>query len=112
MGYFEDEVMITETATHRPEEETLAGVSLPETTTAEGDIEDSELITLPPKTIDELPEHLSTTESIYEETATDETTTKIPDGERQADQPTIIDIEDSRTSDELNTLRPETFEEQ
>merc|ERR1712107_693814 len=55
--YLEDEVMITETATHRPEEETLAGVSLPETSTAEGDIEDSgaseELNTLRPETFEE-----------------------------------------------------------
>jgi len=111
--YFEDEVMITETATHRPEEETLASVSLPETNTAESDIEDStsELITLPPKTIEELPEHLTTTENVYEETATDETNTKIPDEEQQTDQPTIIEDEDSAASEELNTLPPETFEQ-
>merc|ERR1712012_998468 len=110
--YLEDEVMITETATHRPEEETLAGVSLPETSTAEGDIEDSgasdELKTLRPETFEE---HLTTTENIYEETATAQTTTTIPDEEKQTDQPTIIDIEDSAASEELNTLPPETIEE-
>jgi len=106
--YFEDEVMIT---THRPEEETLSGVSLPETSTAEGDIEDSgaseELNTLRPKTFEE---RLTTTENIYEETATAQTTTTIPDEEQQTDQPTIIDIEDSAASEELNTLPPETIE--
>jgi len=110
--YFEDEVVITETATHGPEEETLAGVSSPETSTAEGDIEDSgtseELKTLRPETFEE---RLTTTENIYEETATDETTTTIPDEEQQTNQPTIIDIEDSEASEVLNTLRPETIEE-
>merc|ERR1712012_1249045 len=70
--YFEDEVMVTETATHRSEEETLSGVSLAETSTAEGDIEVSgasdELNTLRPETIEELPEHLTTTENISEKT--------------------------------------------
>merc|ERR1712038_635323 len=106
--------MVTKTTTHRPEEETLAGVSLSETSTAESDSKysaTSEVNTLRPKTIDELPQHLSTTENIYEGTATDETTIKIPDEEKQTDQPTIIDIEDSGASEELNTLRPETFEE-
>jgi len=110
--YFEDEVMITETATHRPEEETLAGVSLPDTSTAEGDIEDSgaseELNTLRPETFEE---RLTTTENIYEETATAQTSTTILDKEKQTDQPTIIDIEDSTASEELNTLPPETIEE-
>merc|ERR1712180_310840 len=80
--YFEDEVMITETATHRPEEETLAGVSLSETNTAEGDIEDSgvseELNTLRPETSED---HLTTTENIYEETTTAQTTNTILDEE-------------------------------
>merc|ERR1711902_188474 len=84
--YFEDEVTITETATHRPEEETLSGVSLSETSTAEGDIKDSgasdELNTLRPETFEE---HLTTTENIYEETATDQTTTTIPDEEEQSE---------------------------
>merc|ERR1712038_1758354 len=105
--------MVTKTTTHRPEEETLAGVSLSETSTAESDSKysaTSEVNTLRPKTIDELPQHLSTTENIYEGTATDETTIKIPDEEKQTDQPTIIDIEDSGASEELNTLPPETFE--
>jgi len=92
--YLEDEVMITETATHRPEEETLAGVSLPETSTAEGDIDDSraseELKTLRPETFEE---HLTTTENIYEETSTAQTTTTIPDEEKQTNQTTIIDEE-------------------
>merc|ERR1719210_1607366 len=99
--YFEDDVMITETATHRPEEETLSGVSLAETSTAEGDIEDSaaseELNTLPPETIEELPEHLTTTENIYEETTTAQTTTTIPDEEKQTDQPTIIEDEEGQS---------------
>merc|ERR1712012_276551 len=110
--YLEDEAMITETATRRPEEETLAGVSLPETSTAEGDIEDSgaseELNTLRPETFEE---RLTTTENTYEETATAQTTTTIPEKEEQTDQPTIIEIEDSEASDELNTLPPETIEE-
>jgi len=110
--YFEEEVMITETATHRPEEETLSGVSLPETSAAEGDSEDSgaseELNTLRPETFEE---RLTTTENIYEETVTAQTTTTIPDEEKQTDQPTIIDIQDSASTEELNTLRPETFEE-
>merc|ERR1712013_695020 len=80
--YSEDEVMITETATHRPEEETLASVSLPETSRAEGDIEDSgaseELNTLRPETFEE---HLTITENIYEETTKAQTTTTIPDDE-------------------------------
>jgi len=105
--YFEDEVKVTETATHRPEEETFSGVSLSETSTAEGDIEDSgaseELNTLRPETFEE---RLTTTEIIYEET-----TTAILDEEKQTDQPTIIDIEDSEASEELNTLPPETIEE-
>merc|ERR1712012_77393 len=61
------------------------------------DIEDSEasdeLNTLPPETIEELPEHLTTIENIYEETATAQTTTTIPDEEQQTDQTTIIDEE-------------------
>merc|ERR1719297_211672 len=99
--------MVTETATHRSEEETLSGVSLAETSTAEGDIEASgasdELNTLRPETFEE---RLTTTEIIYEET-----TTAILDEEKQTDQPTIIDIEDSEASEELNTLPPETIEE-
>merc|ERR1711963_1114314 len=95
--YFEDEVMITETATHRPEENILAGVSLPETSTAEGDIEDSgaseELNTLRPETFDE---RLTTTENIYEETATAQTTTTIPDEEEQTDRPRIIEDEEEQ----------------
>merc|ERR1711963_1245709 len=55
--------MITETGTHRPE------------------------------TIEELPEHLTTIENIYEETETDQTTTTILDEEQQTDQTTIIDEE-------------------
>jgi len=93
--YFEDEVMIT---THRPEEETLSGVSLPETSTAEGDIEDSgtseELNTLRPETFEE---RLTTTENIYEDPATDQTTTTIPDEEKQTDQPTIIEDEEEQS---------------
>merc|ERR1712012_1334212 len=96
--YFEDEVMITETTTYRPEEETLSGVSLPETSTAEGDIEDSgasdELNTLRPETFEE---HLTTTENIYEETATDQTTTTILDEEQQPNQPTIIEDEEEQS---------------
>jgi len=96
--YSQDEVMITETATHRPEEETLAGVSLPETSTAEGDCEDSgaseELNTLRPETFEE---RLTTTENIYEETATDQTTTTIPDEEKQTDQTTIIEDEEEQS---------------
>merc|ERR1712012_803022 len=84
----------------------------PETSTAEGDIEDSgaseDLNTLRPETFEE---RLTTTENINEEAATDQTTTTIPDEEEQTDQPTIIDIEDSEASDELNTLPPETIEE-
>merc|ERR1712012_1275892 len=61
------------------------------------DIEDSEasdeLNTLPPETIEELPEHLTIIENIYEETATAQTTTTIPDEEQQTDQTTIIDEE-------------------
>merc|ERR1712012_212249 len=95
--YFEDEVMITETATQRPEEETLAGVSLPETSTAEGDIEDSgaseELNTLRPETFEE---RLTTTENTYEETATAQTTTTIPDEEEQTDRPRIIEDEEEQ----------------
>lgn len=95
--YLEDEVMITETATHRPEEETLAGVSLPETSTAEGDIEDSgaseELNTLRPETFEE---RLTTTENTYEETATAQTTTTIPDEEEQTDRPRIIEDEEEQ----------------
>merc|ERR1719433_986814 len=82
--------MITETATHRPEEDTLARVSLLETSEAEGDIEDSgaseELNTLRPETFDE---RLTTTENIYEETATAQTTTTIPDEEEQTDRPRL-----------------------
>jgi len=96
--YFEDEVMITETATHRPEEETLSGVSLSETSTAEGDIEDSatseELDTLRPETFEE---RLTTIENISEETATAQTTTTIPDEEKQTDQPTIIDDKEEQS---------------
>merc|ERR1712012_1303638 len=95
--YLEDEAMITETATHRPEEETLAGVSLPETSTAEGDIEDSgaseELNTLRPETFEE---RLTTTENTYEETATAQTTTTIPDEEEQTDRPRIIEDEEEQ----------------
>merc|ERR1712012_814520 len=84
----------------------------PETSTAGGDIEDSgaseDLNTLRPETFEE---RLTTTENINEEAATDQTTTTIPDEEEQTDQPTIIDIEDSEASDELNTLPPETIEE-
>jgi len=101
--YFEDEVMITETATHRPEEETLFGISLPETSTAECDIEDSgaseELNTLRPETFEE---RLTTTENIYEEAVTDQTTT-IPDEEEQTDQPTIIDKEEQSEFPEEQT---------
>jgi len=98
VDYFEDEVMITETATHRSEEETLAGVSLSETSTAEGDIEDSgsseELNTLRPETFEE---RLTTTESIYEATTTAQTTTTIPDEEQQTDQPTIVEDEEEQS---------------
>jgi len=102
--YFEDEVMITETATHRPEEETLAGVSLSETNTAEGDIEDSgvseELNTLRPETSED---HLTTTENIYEETTTAQTTNTILDEEQQTDQPTIVDEEEQSEFPEEQT---------
>merc|ERR1712013_898325 len=78
-----------------PEE---VSVSLPETSTAEGDIEDSgaseELNTLRPETFEE---RLTTTEDIYEETATAQTTTTIPDEEKQTDQPTIIEDEEEQT---------------
>merc|ERR1719318_1859243 len=84
--------------THRPEEETLSGVSLPETSTVEGDIEDSgtseELNTLRPETFEE---RLTTTENIYEETTTAQTTTTIPDEEKQTDQPTIIEDEEEQS---------------
>merc|ERR1719336_3574466 len=65
------------------------------------DIEDSEaseeLNTLPPETIEELPEHLTTIEKIYEDTATDQTTTTIPDEEQQTDQPTTIEDEEEQS---------------
>merc|ERR1719167_1678610 len=65
------------------------------------DVKDSaaseELNTLPPETIEELPEHLTTTENIYEETATYQTTTTIPDKEQQTNQPTIIEDEEEQS---------------
>merc|ERR1719336_694230 len=65
------------------------------------DIEDSEaseeLNTLPPETIEELPEHLTTTENISEKTATAQTTTTIPDEEQQTDQPTTIEDEEEQS---------------
>merc|ERR1712107_945813 len=71
------------------------------------DIEDSgaseELNTLPPETIEELPEHLTTTENINEKTTTDQTPTTIPDEEQQTDQPTIIDKEEQSEFPEEQT---------
>merc|ERR1719336_538605 len=55
-----------------------------------------ELNTLPPETIEELPEHLTTTENISEKTTTAKTTTTIPEKEKQTNQPTTIEDEEEQ----------------